>query len=44
MHRWEDNITMDIKNICEGADWIQFAQDRIQCWALMNMVMKLQVP
>jgi hypothetical protein len=28
----------------EGVDWIYLAQDRYQWWALMNMIMNLQVP
>jgi hypothetical protein len=28
MHRWEDNIKMDLKNTwCEGVDCIHLAQD-----------------
>jgi hypothetical protein len=44
-HRWEDNIRMDLREIgLEGVDWIHLAQDRNQWWALVNMVMSLQVP
>jgi hypothetical protein len=28
----------------EGVNWIQLAQDRVQWWDLMNMVISLQVP
>jgi len=28
---------------CEGMDWIDVAQDRNRWWALLNMVMNLQV-
>jgi hypothetical protein len=43
-HRWEGNIKMDLTEVeCEGAQWIQVAQNRVQLWALMNMVMNLQV-
>jgi hypothetical protein len=28
----------------EGMDWIDLAQDRDRWWALVNSVMKLQVP
>jgi hypothetical protein len=31
--KWENNM-----------DWIYLAQDRHQCWALMNTMMKLRVP
>jgi hypothetical protein len=27
-----------------GADWIDLAQDRNRCWALVNVVMNLRVP
>jgi hypothetical protein len=44
-HRWEDNIKMDLREIGFGdVDWIHLAQDRAQWWALVNMVMNLQVP
>jgi hypothetical protein len=44
-HRWEGNITMDLKEIwSQGNDWIHLAQGRVQWWALMNTVMNLQVP
>jgi hypothetical protein len=43
-HRWEDGIRMDLREIGWGSvDWIHLAQDRDQCWALVNMVMNLQV-
>jgi hypothetical protein len=43
-HRWEDGIRMDLKEIGWGSvDWIQLAQDRGRWWALVNMVMNLQV-
>jgi len=28
----------------EGVDWIQLAQDRVQWYSLLNMVINLQVP
>jgi len=44
-HRWEDNIRMDLREIgWEVVDWMHLAQDRDQWWALVNMVMNLQVP
>jgi hypothetical protein len=44
-HRWEDNIKLDLREIgINGANWIQLAQDRVQWWAFVNMVMNLQVP
>jgi hypothetical protein len=36
---------MDLREIgIDGAKWIQLAQDRVQWWAFLNMVMNLQVP
>jgi hypothetical protein len=40
-----DNIKMDLREIgCGGVDWIDLAQDRDQCNALVNTVMILRVP
>jgi hypothetical protein len=42
---WEDNIKMDPREIgWGGMDPNNLAQDRDQWWALVNMVMNLQVP
>jgi hypothetical protein len=36
-HRWEDNITMGLQEVeCGGMDWIDLAQDRDRCQALVN--------
>jgi len=44
-HRWEDNIKMDLQKVeREGMDWINLAQDRDICLALVNAVMNLRVP
>jgi hypothetical protein len=44
-HRWEDNIKMDLRERgIDGANWIWLAQNRIQWWVIVNMVMNLQVP
>jgi len=44
-HRWEDNIRMDLQEVrCGCMDWIDLAQDKDRWWALVNDVMKLQVP
>jgi hypothetical protein len=44
-HRWEDNIKMDLREIgIYGANLIHLAQDRVQWWAFVNMVMNLRVP
>jgi hypothetical protein len=43
--RWEDNIKMELRETgIDGANWIQLAQDRVQWWACVNMVMNLWVP
>jgi len=43
MHRWEDNISMDVREVgWEVMDWIHLAQERGQWWALQNTVMNLQ--
>jgi len=44
-NRWEDNITMVLREIgIKGENWIQLAQDVVQLWALVNMVMNIFVP
>jgi hypothetical protein len=44
-HRWEDNVKVDLREIeINEANRIQLAQDRVQWWAFVNMVMNLQVP
>ena len=43
--RWDDNIKMDLQEVgCGGTDWIDVAQDRDRCRALVNAVMNLWVP
>jgi hypothetical protein len=43
--RWVHNIRMDLgEKGWDGVDWIDMAQDRDQCRALVNTVMKLRVP
>jgi hypothetical protein len=43
--RWVDNIKIDLREIgWDGRDWIELVQDRDQWRALVNTVMKLQVP
>jgi hypothetical protein len=43
-HRWEDNIKMDLREICiNGANWIQLAQDRVQWQTFVNTEMNLWV-
>jgi hypothetical protein len=41
--RWVDNIKMDLRERgWDGVDWIDMAQDREQCRALVNMVLNLR--
>jgi hypothetical protein len=43
--RWVDNIKMDLREIgWDVVGWIELAQDRDQCRALVNTVMNLRVP
>jgi len=43
--RWEDNIKMDVQEMgCGAMDWIELAQDRDRCRALVNVVMNLRFP
>jgi hypothetical protein len=42
--RWEDGIKMDLREISWGeVEWIHLAQHRNHWWALVNVVMNLQV-
>ena len=44
-HRWEDNIKMALKEVGSGGlDSIKLAEDRDRWWALVKVVMNLQVP
>jgi len=43
-HRWEDNIKMDLREVGGDGDWMELAQDRDRCRALVNTVMNLLVP
>jgi hypothetical protein len=43
--RWVENIKMDLRQRgWTGMDWIDPAQDRNQCRALVNTVMNFRVP
>ena len=43
--RWEDNIKMDLQEVEGGCgNWMELAQDRDGCRALVNMVMNLRFP
>jgi hypothetical protein len=38
-------VKMDLHGVgCDGKDWIELAQDRTGCGALLNAVMNLRVP
>jgi hypothetical protein len=37
--RWEDNLKADLQEVgCGGMDWIELAQDRDRCRALVSAV------
>jgi hypothetical protein len=43
--RWENNIKLDLKEIgIDGKNWIQLAQDIIQWWTFVSVVMNIRVP
>jgi hypothetical protein len=43
-HRWENGITMDLREIgLGGVDWIRLSQDRDQWRAVVSAVMNLRV-
>jgi hypothetical protein len=43
--RLEDNIKMDFQEMgCGGMDWIELAQNRDRCRALVNAVMNIRIP
>jgi hypothetical protein len=43
--RWEDNIKMDLQEIGgDCGDWMEVAQDRVRCRAVVSTVKKLRVP
>ena len=43
--RWEDNIKMDLHEVRRGrGDWIELAQDRDGCPALVGTVRNFRVP
>jgi len=42
--RWEDNSKMDLQEVgWRGTNWIDLAQDRDMCRALVNVVMNFCV-
>ena len=45
LHRWEDNIKMDLKEVgWGGMDQIDLARDTERWQALVNAVMHLRIP
>ena len=43
--REEDNIKMKLQEVgCGGMNWLDLAQGRHRCWALVNAVMSFWVP
>ena len=43
-HGWEDNIRMDIKEVCVNTrNWIDSAQNRDYWRALVNVTLNLQI-
>jgi hypothetical protein len=44
-HRWENNIKLDLQEVgWGGIEWIDLAQDRDRCRALVSGVMNIRVP
>ena len=44
-HRWEDNIKMYLEEIgINAGNWVDSAQDRNYCRALVNAALNLQIP
>lgn len=41
--RWDDNIEMDLKTMCENLYWILLVPDRDAWRVVMNALMKLWV-
>jgi len=43
--RWEDNIKIDLQKVGRGrGDWMELAQDRDRCRALVGTVRNFRVP
>jgi len=44
IHRWDDNIKMDLREVGGGGDWMELAQNRDRWRALVSARMNLRVP
>jgi hypothetical protein len=44
MHRWEDNIKIELKEVGCGDVLICLSQVRVLWWAVVNMVINVRVP
>jgi len=42
--RWENNIKLNLRELGRGGNWMELAQDRDRCRALLNTVMNFRVP
>jgi hypothetical protein len=44
-HRWDDIIIINVREIVwEEVKWIQLAQNRVQWWTFLDMVMEFSIP
>ena len=43
-NRWEDNIKMYLQEVGWCLDWIDLAQDRERCRAVVNAVTNFRIP
>jgi hypothetical protein len=43
--KWEDDIKVDVEKIgWKGAEWMNLAEDRDKCRAVVNTAMNVRVP
>jgi hypothetical protein len=43
-NRWEDNIKMHLREVGWAVDWINVAQNRDKCRAVVDVVIKFRIP
>jgi hypothetical protein len=43
-HRWDDNVTMNLKKLIEEIEWIHLAQNNIHLSALINKAIHICMP